>query len=306
MRFEFNEDQSALLSVLDQMADSDEAAWKTSPEWERFEWSPAFEKLMEENGFLDAAREETLGLPAAVALTHRVARLPIAVECAASAVLRPLFAPDLPRPLAVVEGSPATPTRFLPIARSALLVTTTEVRQATLGPNSVSPVNSLFAYPMGVVADGAVDWQPLDIDPRAVNDCWRIALAAEIGGALKGALDAVIEHVKQRHQFGRPLGSFQAIQHRLAAAAGRIEASYWLTMKAAQGLHSADVVVALGYAQESSTRIVHDLHQFMGAMGLTLEHPLHRWTYRVRLLRSAMGGASVNMQSISERRWRAA
>jgi len=38
-------------------------------------------------------------------------------------------------------------------------------------------------------------------------------------------------------------------------------------------------------------------------MGLTLEHPLHRWTYRARLLRSSLGGAGANLQAVSTRRW---
>ena len=306
MRFAPNEDQATFLSVIDQLAEGDAAAWKTSPEWERFDWSAEFDGLMEANGFLDCANEETLGLVAAVAMTHRVARLPIAAECAASAVLRPLFAPDLPRPLAVIEGDPQHPVRFLPVARSALLIAGGEVRRAVLNPNAVSSVESIFAYPMGVIAAGAVEWERVDADPEAVSDAWRIALAAEIGGALKGGLDSVIAHVKQRHQFGRPLGSFQAVQHRLAAAAGKIEASYWLALKAAQRIDPGDAAIAIGYAQEASTRIVYDLHQFMGAMGLTLEHPLHRWTYRARLLRSALGGAAANLQSVAERRWRAA
>jgi hypothetical protein len=306
MRFHPNDDFSAFVSVLDQVAEDEAAAWRTSPEWARFEWSQAFDDLMEANGFLDCASEDSLGLVAAVAMTHRVARLPVAAECAASAVLRPLFAPDLPRPIAVIEGSAQLPTRFLPVAKSALLIADGEVRRAILDPGAVSPVESIFAYPMGVLTVDAIAWEKVDADATAVVDAWRIALAAEIGGALKAGLDCVIEHVRQRHQFGRPLGSFQAIQHRLAAAAGKIEACYWLALKAAQRLGPADAAIAVGYAQEASTKIVYDLHQFMGAMGLTLEHPLHRWTYRVRLLRSALGGAAANLQSAAETRWRAA
>ncbi len=305
MRFAPNQDQAAFLSVLDQMAGGEEAAWRTSAEWARFDWSQSFDDLMQANGFYDCAAEETLGLPAAVAMTHRVARLPVAVECAASATLRPLFAPDLPRPLAVIEDAADRPVRFLPMARSVLLIAGGEVRQAVLDPGLVAPVDSLFAFPMGRLT-GAPDWRPLDADPAAVRDVWRVALAAEIGGALKGGLDSVVAHVKERRQFGRPLGSFQAVQHRLATAAGKVEAAYWLTLKAAQRLDPADAAVALGYVQEASTRVVYDLHQFMGAMGLTLEHPLHRWTYRARLLRSGLGGAAANLQTAAERRWRSA
>jgi alkylation response protein AidB-like acyl-CoA dehydrogenase len=180
------------------------------------------------------------------------------------------------------------------------------IRCAVLNTNAFAPVDSLFAYPMGRLTAGALDWETVDADPRRVRDAWRAALAAELGGVLKGGLDAVVAHVKDRHQFGRPLGSFQAIQHRLAIAAGKIEASYWLALKAAHSLDPADAATALGFVQEAATRVTNDLHQFMGAMGLTLEHPLHRWTYRARLLRSAMGGAPAQLQGIADHRWRAA
>lgn len=306
MRFAPNEDQATFLAVLDQMAASDEAAWRTSPEWARFDWCAPFDGMLEQSGFLDCAREETLGLVAAAALTHRVSRLPVLAECAASSMLRPLVGHDLPRPIAVLEGREDSAARFLTLARSVILVGEGGVRTAVLTPNAVESVDSLFAYPMGRLTPGATIWQAAETDPDRIRNAWRAALAAELGGVLRGGLDAVVAHVKDRHQFGRPLGSFQAIQHRLASAAGKIEAAYWLALKAAHSLAPADCLTALGFVQEAATRITNDLHQFMGAMGLTLEHPLHRWTYRARLLRSAMGGASANLQGIADQRWRAA
>ena len=306
MRFEPNEDQKAFLAVIEQLAEAKDAAWKTSPAWDRFDWSGEFDRAMEANGFFDAASEPTLGLTAAAAMTFRAAGLPIAVECAASSMLRPRYAPALPRPLAVVEDSAKHAIRFLPVARSVIVIGAEDVRAAIIVPGAVQPCESLFAYPMGVLDFSALDWNPVEAEPGAMRDLWRVALAAESAGVMKGGLDAVVEHVRQRQQFGRPLGSFQTVQHRLAMAAAKIEAAYWLTLKAAQSLAPADAATALGYVQEASTKIVYDLHQFMGAMGLTLEHPLHRWTYRARLLRSALGGATANLQAVSEARWRAA
>jgi hypothetical protein len=306
MEFSPNPDQATFLSVLEQMMGAKEAGWRTSPEWARFDWSAEFDATLEGNGFFDCAAEETLGPVTAAAMTYRLASLPVAVECAASSMLRPRYAPDLPRPLAVVESGAKHAVRFLPVARSVIALGTDGIQAATLSANAVDPVDSLFAYPMGVLNATALDWKPIDAEPEAVRNAWRVAVAAEIAGALKGGLDAVVAHVRQRHQFGRPLGSFQAIQHRLAGAAAKIEAAYWLTLKAAQNIGPADAATALGYVQEASTRVVYDLHQFMGAMGLTLEHPLHRWTYRVRLLRSSLGGASANLGAVSAKRWRAA
>lgn len=306
MRFDPNEDQATFLAVLEQMMASQQTAWKVSPDLSRFDWASEFDATLEENGFFGCAAEETLGPVTAAAMTYRLASLPVLVECAASAMLRPLYAADLPRPLAVIEDDMKRAIPFLPVAKSVLFIADGGVRAATLSANAVEAVESLFAYPMGVLKTTELDWQAIDADPQAVRDNWRIGVAAEMAGSFKGGLDAVVAHVRERHQFGRPLGSFQAIQHRLASAAAKIEAGYWLTLKAAQKLDAADPATALGYVQEASTKIAYDLHQFMGAMGLTLEHPLHRWTYRARLLRSSMGGASANLAAVSARRWRAA
>jgi hypothetical protein len=198
------------------------------------------------------------------------------------------------------------PIPYLPVARSLIVLDAGAVKAATLSDNAVEGVESLYAYPMGVLRTQELEWQRLDADPATVGNVWRAALAAELAGVLKGGIDSVVAYVRDRQQFGRPLGAFQAIQHRLAGAAVRIEAAYWLSLKAAQSRNPVDAAPALGYAQEASTRIGYDLHQFMGAMGLTLEHPLHRWTYRARLLRSLLGGANENLKSLATERWRAA
>lgn len=303
MRFEPNEDQAAFLAVLDQMMASAEAGWKASPDWQRFDWSVGFDATLDENGFYDCAAEDTLGPVAAALLVCRLNTLPVTVEAAASALLRPLCAPDLPRPFAVIEGDIGRATRFLPVARSVLHLGADGVRVAVLNDGAVQPVASLFAYPMGVLKGDRLDWRPIAADPALLADRWRVAVAAEIAGSLQGGLDAVLAHVRDRVQFGRPLGSFQAIQHRLAEAAVRIEAARLLALKAAHTAAAADAAIALAYVQDVATAIVYDFHQFMGAMGLTLEHPLHRWTYRVKLLRSSFGGAAENQQLISTRIW---
>lgn len=303
MHFEPNEDQAAFLSVLEQMMSSGDADWKVSGEWQRFDWSPGFDHMLEENGFYDCASEETLGAVAAAAMVYRLNSLPVTVESAASALLRSHCAPDLPRPVAVIEGDIGHAIRFLPVARSVIHLSENGLRSALLAADSVEPVKSLFAYPMGVLDGARLKWTPLEQDPESARNRWRVALAAEMAGSLKGGLEAVLAHVRDREQFGRPLGSFQTIQHRLAEAAVRIEASYLLTLKAAQTADPVDAATALGYVQEASTAIVYDFHQFMGAMGLTLEHPLHRWTYRAKLLRSSLGGAQQNQALVAKRRW---
>ncbi len=303
MHFTPNEDQAAFFAGLDQFAGSGDAAWKASPSWDRFDWSASLDKMLEESGFFECAAEETLGLVTAAAMTSRLARLPVLVECAASSMLRVSYTRDLPRPLAVVEGDTSKAIPFLPVARSVIRIAPDGVKAAILGSDAVEPVESLFAYPMGKLRPEALEWSDVDADADEVRDRWRMAVAAELTGVLQGGLDAVVAHVRDRRQGGMPLGSFQAVQHGRGSATAKIEAAYWLTLKATQGLQAGDTSTALGYVQDVSTKVVYDLHQFMGAMGLTLEHPLHRWTYRARLLRSSLGGADGNLKAVADSRW---
>ncbi|MBL4813024.1 MAG: hypothetical protein JKX69_11890 [Rhodobacteraceae bacterium] len=303
MRLAFNEDQTTFSTFLEQMLASDVCGFRPAPEWERLEYGDAIDVQLAENGFFDAAAEETLGPVMAAEMIFKIAQLPVAVECAASALLRPNFASKLPRPIAVIEAEPHHPIRFLPMARSVIWLSQSKVRTAILKDGDVQKADTLFAYPMGVLNMAALTWDDVDTDAAKALDLWRIGVAAELAGALKGGLNSVLEHVKERHQFGRPLGSFQAVQHRLAQGVIEIDSARWLILKAAQSQDPADAALALAHTQNMATRIGYDLHQFMGAMGLTLEHPLHRWTYRARLLRSALGGASSAFGHYADARW---
>jgi hypothetical protein len=303
MRIVPNEDQSAFLAALEQMMGSPAAAWHASPGWARFMWSNELDKALEQNGYYDCAAEETLGAVSAAAMTYRLAQLPVVVEGAASSLVRARFLPALPRPFAVIEGDLGKPVRLLPVAKTVLRIAANGVYATVLGQDAVEPVESLFAYPMGRLAASRVEWTLVDASELQVRHAWRTAVAAELAGVLKAGLDAVVAHVTDRQQFGHPLGSFQAIQHRLASAAVKIEAAHLLTLKACQTGDEVDALTALGYIQDASTKIIYDLHQFMGAMGLTLEHPLHRWTYRARLLRTSMGGSAATLPALSKRFW---
>lgn len=311
MFLDFNEDQAMFANVLAQMLAAPETAFKHMPDWQRFDYGEGLDKILIDNGFFDAAGEETLGPVAAANMVHEIAKMPVVVESAASALLHPFLDTDLPRPLSVIMGQGKAATnmvRFLPQARSVLRICDDRVDYADLpdGPardDLITPVDSLYAYPMGRLAAERVNWRPLNVNPDELRILWRVALAAELTGVLQGGLDAVLTYVREREQFGQPLGAFQAIQHRLATAAVRIDGAKWQMLRAAQSRTEADSALALGTAQSCATQIGYDLHQFMGAMGLTLEHPLHRWTYRARLLRSEMGGAWRAFGAYADARW---
>ena len=134
----------------------------------------------------------------------------------------------------------------------------------------------------------------------------RLILAIEISGAMQGALNRTLVQVKDRKQFGRPIGAFQAVQHRLATAAQIVEAGRLLTCRAAASANAADAAMALAYLQGHANQLAYDFHQFSGAMGLTLEYPLHLWTYRMRSMVGAFGGANQQARIVADKSWPAA
>ena len=301
MQFDLNEDQRVFFDALGAMLGTPDAGFRAAADWGRHEWAGGLDARLEENGYFDVGAEPEFGEVTAAELIYQLARLPVVVEGAASALLRPWLGEDLPRPLAVFTNEKAV--RFLPVARTVIRLAGDDVSMAVI-EDGVEPVESLFAYPMGHLPK-APEWRKLDRDAARIGLRWRVALAAELAGSLSGALAAVLEHVRMRQQFGRPLGSFQGMQHRLAGASVRIEGARFLALRAAHSLDPADAATALGYAQNISATICYDMHQFMGAMGLTLEHPLHRWTYRARALRASLGGPSANLADAARRRWQA-
>jgi Acyl-CoA dehydrogenase, C-terminal domain len=306
MNFEPDEDLALFLGAIDRLAGKYQSAW--TPDGTRYQHAPALEAELEQGGFFAVATEPSLGLVAATSMVYVLSQLPVCAEIAASALIRPLVCPQRPGPMALLWGDAGRPTRYLPTARTLLRIGHNNLAVASLQDGDATPVDSLFAYPMGCLKQPeAVAWHDLSGENVAqVRRLWRLGVAAEIVGCIQAGLDAVVEHVKHRRQFGRPLGSFQAIQHRLASAASAVQAARWLTLKAADTGAAVDAATAIAYAQDISTRIAYDLHQFMGAMGLTLEHPLHRWTYRVKLLRSELGGTERQFQDLADLAWASA
>jgi alkylation response protein AidB-like acyl-CoA dehydrogenase len=126
----------------------------------------------------------------------------------------------------------------------------------------------------------------------------RIALAAEAAGLMQAAVDSTVAHLGVRKQFGRPLGTFQALRHRVAECAVLAGGVKWLALKAASTADAGDAALAAFHAQDSAARITYDLHQMLGAMGMTLEHPLHLWTYRLKALLSDLGGRGAQAHAV--------
>jgi hypothetical protein len=203
-------------------------------------------------------------------------------------LVRPQLDIKLPRPLAVVENG--RPGRFVASAKTLIVIDGAKVGIAHPRPGQTEAVKSLYAYPMGRVR-GELDITPLAADQAERVITWiRVACAAEMSGLMQAAIDATVEHLSVRKQFGRPLGTFQALRHRMAECAVLAGGVRRLALKAAWSGDAGDAALAAYHAQDSANRINYDVHQMTGAMGMTLEMPLHLWTYRIKALLGELGG----------------
>jgi hypothetical protein len=289
MDFALTPDQEALVSAIDKLA----GQFASKPtEFHGFALAGGqLQQELEEGQYFDIVQIPELGPLCAAMAVERLARLPYTAEIALSMLVRPQLPGEWPRPLAVVEGT--RPGRFVTTAKTILVIDGDDVGILQPTKDEVEPVESLFAYPMGRLKESGVGARidSLSGDDAANIRKWlRVALAAEASGLLQAALDSAVEHLTLRKQFGRPLGTFQALRHRMAECAVLAGGVRWLALKAAGTGAAGDAALAAFHAQESATRIVYDTHQMLAAVGMTLEHPLHLWTYRLKALMSELGG----------------
>ncbi|GGS86877.1 acyl-CoA dehydrogenase family protein [Streptomyces cinerochromogenes] len=117
----------------------------------------------------------------------------------------------------------------------------------------------------------------------------RLATAAQALGVGLALLDRTVTHVRRRTQFGVPIGSFQAVKHRLADAKTALEFARPLLFGAATTLRPAEVAAAKLTACEAAYRTARTALHLHGAIGYTAEYDLSLWLTKARALRSAWG-----------------
>jgi alkylation response protein AidB-like acyl-CoA dehydrogenase len=306
VNLDLNEEQQAILDAVGQLLEQHAGPARAIELTKKAEYDGALEAALAESGFLDVALdEETTALEAAL-VTEAVSAAGGVVSVGAQALVAPgVLGRSLSGPVAVTRVGHRGPVRFGAHAKTLLLDAGDEARLVELDPSKAEPVRSNFGYPMGVI----------EIDPGAgeglgagsgatLRRWWRLALAAEAVGAMGAALDCTVAYVKQRHQFGRAIGSFQAIQHRLSQCAVLREASRWLVYEAAYcGAPAEAAATAAAYATKAGDQVFAETHQLTGAMGFTREHDLHVWSMRLQALRLEAGGVDGHQRAAAEARW---
>lgn len=127
------------------------------------------------------------------------------------------------------------------------------------------------------------------VGPGNATELGVLAVSAELLGAGHALLATSVEHVRNRRQFGKPIGMFQAVKHRLADALIGLELARPLVYGAAVTLDARDVSAAKVACGEAAHRAAKAALQVHGALGYTRECAVSAWLTRVQALRSAWG-----------------
>jgi alkylation response protein AidB-like acyl-CoA dehydrogenase len=139
-----------------------------------------------------------------------------------------------------------------------------------------------------------------------IQDVATLTLACENTGIADALLQMTLEHVKTRHQFGRPIGSFQAIKHRLADMLVELERARSAARYAA-AVHDEDpdearlaIAVAGAVCGDAAVHAAHEAVQLHGGVGFTWEHSAHSYFRRVLGNEALQGDSRAHRARIAD------
>ena len=206
----------------------------------------------------------------------------VADALAADVLLVPAVAEDGRPELYAVTGAVVEPTVSLDMTRQLAVVTLDEVEGILLASGSDA----------AAAVGAALEWGGA-------------LLASEQLGVAEWALTTTVAYAKERHQFGRPIGSFQAVKHRLA--------DLWVlvTQLRAVARAGADAVargvdvpltsaLAQAFASGAAVTAAEEAVQLHGGIGFTWEHPAHLYLKRAKSASIALGTADRHRARIAE------
>jgi len=130
-----------------------------------------------------------------------------------------------------------------------------------------------------------------------------VGLAAYQTGVLERALELTAEYAREREQFGRPIGSFQAVAQRLADAYIDVEAVRLTTWEAAWRIAEplscpTEIATAKFWAAEAGHRVAHTAVHVHGGTGIDLDGPTHRYFTAAKRTEFTLGGATAQLRRI--------
>jgi hypothetical protein len=135
--------------------------------------------------------------------------------------------------------------------------------------------------------------QPTAADWPAAAALGQLALGHELVGVGRTMLELARTHALERMQFGRPIGNFQAVRHRLAESLVALEAATALLDAAWDDLSPVTAAMAKAFAGRSARTVARHCQQVLAGIGFTTEHPLHRSVRRRIALDQLLGSGSA-------------
>jgi len=204
------------------------------------------------------------------------------------------------RPDAPVIAGPLADVAVV-VAGSALVAIDLEGRRPDRQPamDLTRPLGWLTVDP----AQGEVIGDAAAIE--ALLDRGAVGHSAELLGAAQRVLDMSVAYAKDREQFGRPIGSFQAVKHRcadmLVDVEGMRSAVYWAAWCVGAGHLDASVAASTAkvWCADAGTRVMASGLQVHGGIGFTWEHDLHLYLKRAQLDAVSFGDASFHRERLA-------
>jgi len=306
MDFELSGDQQEILNAVGSLLEQHAGPARAIELNAKDAYDHALEEALDTAGFLDVGLGDETGWLDAALVVEAVARAAGVASIGASALVAPgLLGRRVPGPVALARADDATIVPIAAQARTLLVDAGDEARLMALEPGDADPVRSNFMIPAARLRRDLSSGASLGPGSgERLRRFWRLALAVECVGLMSGALDVTVEYVKQRRQFRHAIGSFQAIQHRLASCKIGIEGARWLAYEAAYRDAPAELAaIAAGHATAVAERVFIETHQMTGAMGFTREHDLHVWSMRLQPLIMVQGGPTAHHRAATQVRW---
>ena len=132
-----------------------------------------------------------------------------------------------------------------------------------------------------------------------------VAKCAEMVGGLKATFDMTVAYAKEREQFGRAIGSFQAVQHHCANMVVDVDGARFITYQAAwriaEGLPAGmESAMAKAWTSEASHRVTRFGHQIHGAVSFCDEHDMHLYYRKAKAGEVAFGDGDYHLEKVAQ------
>ena len=133
----------------------------------------------------------------------------------------------------------------------------------------------------------------------------RIGIGAQMIGLARGALDHTVKYIKEREQFGKPIASFQAVQHQIARAATELEAARLMVYNAARLRDAGEPFLAEAamckiFASEVAERVASLAVNLYGGYGFVKDYPVEKLYRDAKIGQIYEGTSNLQLQTIAK------